>query len=50
MITKPPKTLVNSFSFKTYFIRIAKIYICIVLVNIRNSYVKYSNCGPIHFK
>ena len=30
--------------------RIVKLYICIVLVNIRNIYVKYSHCGPMHFK
>ena len=23
---------------------------CIVLVNIRNIYLKYSHCAPIHFK
>ena len=36
--------------FKKYFIRIAKLYICMVLVNIRNIYVKYYHCGPVHFK
>ena len=39
----------NFFSFKKYFIRITKLYFCIVLVNIRNIYAKYSECGPIHF-
>ena len=38
------------FSLKKYLIRIAKLYICIVLVNIRNIYVKYSHCGLILFK
>ena len=33
-----------------YFIRIAKLYTCIVLFKIRNGYVKYAHCGPIHFK
>ena len=33
----------NLISFKKYFIRIAKLYI--VLVNVRNYYVKYSHCG-----
>ena len=28
------------FSFKKYFVRTVKLYICIVLVNIRNIYVK----------
>ena len=27
----------------------AKLYICIVLVDIKNIFVKYSHCGPIHF-
>ena len=35
--------------FKKYFICITKLY-CIVLVSIRNNYVKYSHCGLIHFK
>ena len=38
----------NLFSFKKYFIRIASLYICIVLVDIRNIYVMYFHCGPIH--
>ena len=29
---------------------IAKLYICIVLVNIRYTYVKYSHFGSVHFK
>ena len=37
------------FLFKKYFIRNAKQYICIILVNINNIYAKYSYCGPIHF-
>ena len=32
--TKPPRTLVNLFSLKKYFIRIAKLCICIVLFSI----------------
>ena len=40
----------NLFSFKKNFIRKAKIYIYIVLANARNTYVKYSHYGPIHFK
>ena len=41
----------NVFSFiKKYFIRIAKLYSCIILINIRNIYNKYCHCGPIHFK
>ena len=47
-VTKPPRSLNNLLSFKKYFIRIAKLYICMVLVNIRNIFVKYSHCGPIH--
>ena len=35
---------------KKYFRRIAKVYICIDLVNIRNSYVKHSHCGPFPHK
>ena len=36
------------FSFMKYFIRIAKLYICFVLVNIGHIYLNYSHCGPIH--
>ena len=43
LVSKPPIT-----SLKKYFIKIAKLYICIVLVNIRNIDVKYSHYGPIH--
>ena len=32
-----------------FFINIAKLYICVVLVNINNIYLDYSRCGPIHF-
>ena len=39
-----------TFSFKKYFIRIGKLYISIVLVNIRNIYVKHSQCGPIYIQ
>ena len=28
----------------------SQLYIYIVSANIRNIYVKYSHCGPIHFK
>ena len=38
----------NLFSFKKYFIKIAKLYIiffCISLVSIIYIYVKYSHCG-----
>ena len=38
------------YSSEKYFITITKLYICIVLVNIRYIYVKYSHCGLIHFK
>ena len=38
-LTKSPRILTIHFS-KKYFIRVAKLYIYIVLVNIRNSYVK----------
>ena len=48
VLTKPSRTLTHLFSFNNYFIRIAKLYICIVLVNIRT--VKFSHCGPIHIK
>ena len=46
------QTIKNSdvFCFKKYFIQIAKLYIFIVLVNIKNIHVKYSHCEPIHFK
>ena len=47
-VTKPPRNQ-HLFSFKKYFIRIAKLCICIALVNIRNIYIKYSHCGPINF-
>ena len=43
-----PELFKHFFSVKKYFM--AKLYICIVLVNIRNIYVKYSHCGSIHFK
>ena len=36
------------FPFKKYFLRIAKLYIFMIVV--KNIYVKYSHCGPIHFK
>ena len=35
----------NLFSFKKYFILIAKLYICIISINITNSCIKYSYCG-----
>ena len=38
-VTKPHRTLTFLFSFKKYFIRIVKLYICFVLVNIRNIFV-----------
>ena len=38
----------NLFSFKKYFIRIARLYICIGNINHIN--VNYSHCGAIHFK
>ena len=50
VISKPLRTLDNSFFIKIYFIRMAKLYICIVLINIRNIYVKYSRSGPINYK
>ena len=40
----------NLFSLKNYFMRIARLYICNALVNIRNVNVKYFPCGLIHFK
>ena len=46
VVTKPPSIL-------TFFIlsRNISLYICTVLVNIRNIYEKkYSHYGPIHFK
>ena len=39
----------NLFSFLEYFIRIAKLYICIVLINIKNIYKKHSHCEPSYF-
>ena len=36
----------NLFSFKKYFIKIAKLYICIV----SNIHIKYSHYEPFHFK
>ena len=39
----------NLFSFKKYVIRIAELYICIVLVNTKIFALKYSHGGPIHF-
>ena len=48
MFTRPFRTK-NVFYFQKYFIKIAKQYINIVLVNTRNNYVKYSHCGPIRF-
>ena len=38
----------NIFPCKKYFIRIALLYNCNVLVNIRNIYVKYLHCGHIN--
>ena len=40
----------NLFSFQEYLIKIAKLNISVVLVNIKNIHVKYSHCGPIHLK
>ena len=45
VVTKPLRTLYDLISLKTYFIRIAKLYICIVLVNIITIYVKHAHCG-----
>ena len=50
VVTEPPRTFNNLFSFEKYSIKIAKLYICIVLINIRNIYVKYSHCGRIHLQ
>ena len=50
VVTNALRTLDNLYLSRNIFIRIAKLYICIVLVSIRNIYVKYSHCGPIHFK
>ena len=48
VVTKTHRTFLEN-----NIVRLAKLYICIVLANIRNTwtiYVKYSLCGPIHFK
>ena len=47
MLLKPLRTD-KLFSFKIYFIRIAKLYIC--TYNVINMNAKYSHCGSIHFK
>ena len=39
----------NVYSFKKYFIRIAKQHICNALANIRNIYIKYTHCGLMNF-
>ena len=50
VVTKPPtQNSENVSSFKKYFTGISKLCICIVLINIKNMYVNYSHCGPIHF-
>ena len=49
VVTKLLRTL-TTFSFKIYFVRVAKLYIYIFLINFRNIYVKYCHCGPINFK
>ena len=38
-----------SISRLNYFIKIAKLYIYIILVKIRNIYAKYSQCESMHF-
>ena len=50
MSVAKPYRILTVHSFKKYFVRIVKLYIWTVLINIRNIYVKYSNCEPIHFK
>ena len=43
VVTKPARTLKLYFLTRNISLRIAKLYICIVLVNFRNIYVKYSH-------
>ena len=42
VVTNPSRTLTIHFLFKKYYIRIAKLYIFTVLINMRNIHVKYS--------
>ena len=39
VVTKPSRILTNLFSVKKYFIRIVKLYIYMVLVNIRKNII-----------
>ena len=52
IVIKTPKPLTIYFLSRniSLLISIVKLYICIVLVNIRNVYVKYSHYGPIQLK
>ena len=48
-LTKTPRSLKILF-FQEIFHKNNQLYICIVLFNFRNIYVKYSHCGPINFE
>ena len=50
LLLKHPELLQFIFFQEVFLIiRISKFYVCTVLVNIRNIYVKYSHCRPIQF-